>query len=477
MSQIDTRFLNIIINSKKELGDFSSNIGENIFEPKYRRTARQIINYYKTYNCCPTIETLKDFAAKNNKEFENHLDAIWTEINTETIDAREYGFYLKKLSRRYNIQIVKQIAERAATITEDNVDLVNDSIIKISGEIKGLGLKKVYKEVILKSHSEEWKQNFFAKAKNKELAQGLMTNFSKIDYYTNGLRKSEFGLIAGDTGSGKSIFLLDLATNCFMGENPLPVTEDELALKVEKKEWNKAYNVLFISLEMPAEEVIDRILSKMCSVNNLDLTKGSIISEEASRIKRALYYWENSPYNIKVVDMPRGCSIDSIQMIFDETCLEFKPDIVIIDYLGLMMDNDVKSEADWEKLKNVSQSLAEFGRLNEVVVFSAVQVTSSKPGEGGIGLHRIGRSRMIAHNANIVFQIENREDEDIRPDARIHCIKFRRGPKFIMDNLRKEFQFTRFADMGFSPNKEKTTGAVATPNEDLSDMLNKIFGE
>lgn len=475
---IDQKLLNIIINSQKELGDFASVVSEGVFEPQYRKFAKSLITFYKTYNSCTNLDLLIEFSKSRKDIPPEYITDMWNKTSELKTDPREYNFILKKINTRYNINIIKQFAERAAGVSNENVEIINDSVLKISSEIQNIGAKKTYKEILLKNYISEWKQSFFARAKNKELAQGIMTSFSMIDYYTNGFRKGEFGLIAGDTGTGKSIFLLNLATNCFMGKNPLPTNDNDLADLVDNKKWDKAYNVLYISLEMPADEVADRILSIMASVNNLDISKGSIYADDANRIKRALYYWENSPYNIKIVDMPRGCSMAAIQAIYDETCLEFKPDIVIIDYLGLMTENDAISDADWEKLKNVSEQMHEFARINQTVVFSAVQVTSAKPGEGGIGLHRIGRSKMIAHNANIVFQIENREDEDMRSDARIHCIKFRRGPKFIMTNLRKEFQYTRFVDLGFTPDKERKEGSgLVQSNDDLTSLIEQIFGQ
>ncbi|MDO8609207.1 MAG: DnaB-like helicase C-terminal domain-containing protein [bacterium] len=472
---MDAKILNILINSKKELAEFNNSVGENVFAPKYRRFARQLCNYYKTYMSCPTLETLREYCSKNNNELDAYLNNIWNEISEENTDIREYGFLIKKISKRYNVNIIKSIGDRIENVNEDNVEAVNDSVLRITSEIKNIGSKKSYKEIILNEYTEQWKQSFFAKVKNKELAQGVMTGYSMFDYYTNGLRKGELLLIGGDTGGGKSIFLIDLAVNCFIGKNYLPSSDEALSNFVEKNIWDKAYNVLYISLEMPAEEVADRILSKMATINNLDIMKGIISSEEAGGIKRALYYWENSPYKLNIVDMPRGCSMDSIQSIFEETKMEFMPDIVIIDYLGLMIDNEGDSDADHEKLRIVSEEMHEFGRVNEVAVVSAVQLTVSKQGEGGIGIHRIGRSRAIAHNANIFLQIEQREDEDMRSDFRLHMIKFRRGPKIILNNLRKEFQYTRLVDLGFKP--EKDDGKPKQVNEDLSDIITQIFGE
>jgi hypothetical protein len=165
--------------------------------------------------------------------------------------------------------------------------------------------------------------------------------------------------------------------------------------------------------------------------------------------------------------------MSSVQNAYDECCLTFKPDIVIIDYLGLMVDNGGDVKADWQKLKDVSEQMHEFARSNDIVVASAVQVTDVEAGKGTVGMHRIGRARMIGHNCNFFIQADVREDEDARTDARWVCVKNRRGPKFVTNNLRKEFQYTRFLDLGFTPEISKSK--LIGNNEDLTDVINKIF--
>jgi hypothetical protein len=258
-----------------------------------------------------------------------------------------------------------------------------------------------------------------------------------------------------------------------MGKNKLPESSKELTKIIDGKLWLPGNDVLFISLEMPKDEIEDRVVSCMCGINSLDLMKGKLTaSDEPAKLARAMHFWKNYPYNFKVVDVPRGCSMNQIQSIFDDVCLEFRPKIVIVDYLGLMTDSG-ESDADWEKLKNVAEQMHEFGRVNEVVTFTGVQVKCSKPGEGGVGLHRIGRSSMIMHNVNLALQIENRDNEGLRPDSIIHCIKFRRGPAFVMNNLRKEFQYCRFADSGLPDvNSEQEIGK---PGEDLSSLMAAIL--
>jgi len=475
---VDLQMLNILVNNKKELRDFVTQFNEYAFEQRYVRFAKHLISYLKAYNSCPTLSTLIEYCnTNNNSNLEGYITDVWSEVEDNGTDSREYSFILNKIKERRNrILISTFIQDTSENIDSlDSRELVelNNRLVKLTNEIRSLKEKRVYTEISMKTGVEAYVNKLRAKGNDPALTRGIMTGFSTFDYYTNGIRKGELGVIVADSGGGKSIFLDNLAKNVYLGTNVIPTTNKQLKEMIETNSFkDDGKNVLLISLEMPADEVEDRVMSSMAEVDSLNLSKGPeyITEEESKRLSIALKFRQHYEKELKIVDVPRGCSMAQVQRIYDDICAEFIPDLVIIDYLGLMTDGGEINEQDWEKLKNIAEQMHEFARVNEVAVFTAVQAKCSKPGEGGVGLHRIGRSSMILHNANIALQIENRENEDMRPDARIHCIKFRRGPKFIMSNLRKEFVYNRFADAGFTE-EQRAPKQEGKLGEDLSSVM------
>jgi replicative DNA helicase len=418
-----------------------------------------------------------EFAAKNNSNLEQYIKDIWINIQNLNVDHREYSFILSKINKRYNLNILKHLHERLVDLDEDSIENTNDLLYKITSEIKNIGERRIYKEISLSTYVQEWKDLFIARAKNPEIAQGILTGFSILDYYTNGMRPGELFCIGGASGSGKSIFLIDLAVNMYMGKNKMPDTFEELVDIVENNKWKKGINILFLSLEMPASEIADRILSNMAGVSTLDITKGKIKQSDIENIKKALYFWENSPNTIKIIDVPRGCTCSDIQKIYEEAILEKPYDCVIVDYLGLMKNsNPEDANSDWLAMKKNAEELHEFCRYNNICAWTALQLTQNeKQGSGGVGVHRINRSKAIIQDLNLFLMIEDREDEPMRADSKIHCLKFRRGSLFVMNNLRKEFQFARFSDLGFNENEDKEGTNLA--QEDLSSFIDQIFGK
>ena len=156
--------------------------------------------------------------------------------------------------------------------------------------------------------------------------------------------------------------------------------------------------------------------------------------------------------NFYVVDMPKGATVREIELKYIEVLeTRFKPDLVIVDYLGIMSKNsdlNKKSEdADWLELGQISAELHEFARVYEVPVITGSQVNRIK--EGSKQQHstsRLARSSMVPNNANVIIQIACREDEDTRTDMPIHIIKMRDGEKgaFI---LSKNFAKMKVIDL------------------------------
>ena len=477
MENLDLKLINILINNRKELSDFASSAGEGIFDSDYKRFVKTLFNYYLSYKSPPTLNTLLEFCG-NNSGLKDYISNVWNDAESNKTDQREYSFILNKIKKRYNSLILLSVKDKLENNLDD-LDSVNNFLYKATNEIKNIGESKVKIECTLKNSAADYFEKFKAKQENKELNCGIMSGFSIFDFYTNGLRKGEFLLFSAISGAGKSLFMLNFAVNSWLYQNKFPKNKQELIEMDNKNLWKKGNNILFISLEMSGDEIKDRIISNLCSINSRDIMKGSINENDATKMSLALNFWKKYKYNFKIVDLP-GCTMADLQDIYDETCNEFIPDLVVIDYLGIMgysakSENSGEStdDADWKKLLDLSKDIFNFARINDVATISAVQLTLTAPGKGGLGPHRIGRSRNVLGNVTIFLQLEDREDESSRPDSKIHCLKFRRGENFVINNLLKEFQYSRFVDQPTSNIEEQSK----LSEEDLSLSIENIFGQ
>ena len=145
--------------------------------------------------------------------------------------------------------------------------------------------------------------------------------------------------------------------------------------------------------------------------------------------------------------MPRGSKMSDIEARYETIIAEFNPDLVCIDYLGIMQPNSTNN-SDWLDLGYIAENMAEFARAKDVPVATASQrkakVKTSK--DDSNDLEDLARSKMIGDNANIVLLIEKRADEHLMEDMIVHIAKNRDGALGKV-KLLKEFPKSRISNI------------------------------
>jgi replicative DNA helicase len=179
---------------------------------------------------------------------------------------------------------------------------------------------------------------------------------------------------------------------------------------------------------MPFKPCLNRVLSRLSGAPSKLIRNAKLNPLDAGRLKRSLKFINKYPNHFEIVDIPRGATMESLEMIYEDAKAYYDPKIIVIDYLGLM-DYEGADMDDWLKLGKIAEKVHEFARVHNVIVLSAVQLNRAKAAkeEDKIGLHRIGRSALIMQNANIAVQIETRANEKHFPDMKYHVIKNRDG--------------------------------------------------
>lgn len=193
--------------------------------------------------------------------------------------------------------------------------------------------------------------------------------------------------------------------------------------------FGPGHGVLYFSLEMPFKPCLNRVLGRLSNNPTKKIRAAKLNEEEAGRLKQSLRFIQKYPYQFEIIDIPRGATMESLELLYEEAKALYDPKVVVIDYLGLMDYEGGGEMEDWLKLGKISEKIHEFGRVHDLITLSAIQLNRPKSGkdEDKIGLHRIGRSALIMQNANIGIQIESRPNEKKYPDMYYHLIKNRDG--------------------------------------------------
>lgn len=416
---VDLNILKAISTNKNLAKDFVYECDANVFSTEYFSFAQALLKYISTNKDVPTLRVLEEKNKKNQKLCET-IRNTWNKLDSFEYNEKEFKYDLDKIKERYAESKLNKLRDELNSSDSllNNLSTVKNTI----SDINKLKKKKAFDKKSLKDaislFTEKYNAKLEARKSGKEINFSTKTNYSALDEYTGGIQDGEFLLICGESNSGKSMYLLNLSIQMWMQNNT-----------IDSIEFSEGNHVLYFSLEMPLEACFNRVLARLANVESKKIRDAKLNKDEQARVKKALDFIKNYPYQFQIVDAPRGVNISVIENIYEETKSDFDPKVVAIDYLGLM-DYEGGDMQDWLKLGYISEEVHEFGRVHNVIMLSAVQLNRMNPAkdvEEKIGMHRIGRSSLIVMNANIAIQIHTRQNEQQYPDMEYFIIKNREG--------------------------------------------------
>ncbi len=253
---------------------------------------------------------------------------------------------------------------------------------------------------------------------------GVPTGFSELDKLTGGFQRSDLIIIAARPSFGKSSFALGIAH----------------AASVKH-----GRTVGIFSLEMPADQVVQRILSIETTVDIHKLRVGNISDKEWGSLSRALGVIGMAP--IYIDDSP-VLSVMDIKSKSRRLQAEHGLDLVIVDYLQLMQGT--RSDNRVQQIAEISRGLKGLARELNVPVIALSQLSRAIESRTG---HRpmlsdLRESGSIEQDADIVIFIHREDkfdpDTDRKDKAEIILAKHRNGPTdaFFAHFFEKTARFT-----------------------------------
>lgn len=255
---------------------------------------------------------------------------------------------------------------------------------------------------------------------------GVATGFADLDQLTGGLQRSDLVIVAARPSMGKTAFALGVAYGA--------------ALQHGK-------TVGIFSMEMSAEQLVQRLLATETGVDSHRLRLGQINDNEWDRISRA--FGRLSEANI-FIDDSAAASIMDIRSKARRLQAEHGVDVIIVDYLQLMSGR--RTENRVQEISEISRGLKGLAReLNvPVVALSQLSRAVETRADHRPMLSDLRESGSIEQDADIVMFIYREEKYDETSDkkgiAEIMVAKHRNGPVGSI-NLRFFEQTARFADL------------------------------
>lgn len=461
MYKLDLSILKAITSNRMIAMDFAYRYESNIFHPKLQRFAKTVINYTKVYRSLPSRRTLIE--RHSTEDIEEYLNFVWDKIEELEYNIEDYQYDLEQIKKRHTEQSIVGIKDKINNQLFDEKLADPHALLKeiylTTQKAQSLFKEQGFIQQSLKDFAPEFEEVYKAKETDPLIGLGIPTGYADVDAAIDGMHATELMVIGGASGSGKSMLLNNMAANMWMGENTIDTNPSDFV---------GGHNVLYFSLEMPYDLCFNRTMAKVADVRSRELKKGTLSETEKDQVRRSLEFIKNYPKHFEIVDIPRNVDINQIELRFEDAKHKYDPEIIVVDYLGLMDDDD--PVADWLKLGVIAGKLHEFARAHNIILLTAVQLNDGTDDKmktkGKVGLHRIGRSRLIAHNANVVLQIEDRKDEHEYDDFCYHLIKNRDAPTKHKCYLRKKFTHATLLNPGVDTGGE-------SDREDISDLVSK----
>ncbi|MGI8475055.1 MAG: replicative DNA helicase [Thermomicrobiales bacterium] len=255
---------------------------------------------------------------------------------------------------------------------------------------------------------------------------GVPTAYTDLDQLTGGLQRSDLIIVAARPSVGKTSFALGMAYGAAV---------------------NHGRSVGIFSLEMSAEQLVQRLLSTETGVDSHRLRLGQIDDREWDRVSRA--FGRLGEAKIYIDDSP-SASIMEVRSKARRLQAEFGLDLLVIDYLQLMSGR--RSENRVQEISEISRGLKGLAReLNvPVVALSQLSRAVETRADHRPMLSDLRESGSIEQDADIVMFIYRDEIYDPNTErkgiAEIIVAKHRNGPVGSV-NLRFFDKSARFADL------------------------------
>ncbi len=267
--------------------------------------------------------------------------------NVSRMHVSEYIKIIKENARIRKVDTALQEARKyiGSTTTTDVNELIHqieaDILVstRTTETIEQRSIEKILTSVIEKIDSN----------KKNDGVVGLETGFSQLDNLTTGFHEGDFIILAARPSMGKTALALNLAINI-----------------------GKAAPVYFFSLEMPSEQLAQRMISVVASIDGNKLRKPKYLS--AADWNKIYKSKEELSKRAIIIDETPGIKLTDILWKCRKMVKEQGVKAIIVDYLQLISHENRNGNRQ-EEVSVISRSLKELARELKVPIIALSQLS------------------------------------------------------------------------------------------------------
>ena len=377
------------------------------------------------------------------------------ELSSQVASSAHIEYHAHILAQKFLARQLIQFASMIETDAFDETVDVDDLMQKAEGALFEISQKNMLQDYVQIDTIVDQAHQLLLQAANREGGlTGVPCGFRKLDDITAGWQPSDLIIIAGRPAMGKTSFALSIAKN--------------IAVDYRKP-------IAFFSLEMNNVQLVNRLISNVCSIPGNKILNGQLTPDEWERFDSNIRKMQGAP--IYVDDTP-GLSIFELRTKARRLVREHNIEVLMIDYLQLMNANGMRFNSRQEEVSTISRSLKSLAKELNIPVLALSQLSRAVEQREGVEgkrpqLSDLRESGAIEQDADMVLFVHRPEyyhilqDEkgnDLHGMAQIIIAKHRKGATGdVLLNFRGEY--TRFA------NPEDAKFAVPLPDDPIGGEI------
>jgi replicative DNA helicase len=392
------KILQAMINDRNWATQFLEVLSVDYFQYNHIKFMAQLyVEHYKKYRDFPSFELYKGIIKDALKD------------DRESVLLEDIKRFLKDVATKKDLTDLPRVREEALEFCkiialqkalEKSVDLVKtekrETIIDL--------LKAAISAGISDAPGLSLDDDQEIDARYSETHRRVVpTGISELDekkVLNGGLGAGELGIVAAPTGCGKSHMLVQFGAE---------------ALKRGK-------NVLHYTFELSERMVGIRYDSNLLQIDSLDCF------DNKEKIKG--YYKENLKTlgRLRIKYYPTSCiTVNTIKSHLDKLShMNFKPDLIIIDYIGIMRSTQ-KYELLRLELKKVCEEIRALASEMDIPIWTALQTNKAGAEADYVGVTNMAESYSQAHVADIILGLSRKDKAKSTGISNLFIAKNRAG--------------------------------------------------
>lgn len=327
---------------------------DDFYVPDHKLVFDTIKNVYNKGVEVDVVTVVEQFTLNNT--FEQLVDKeLVYDLAENVVSPSNVEEYIRIIQDKTTLRRLVQLADEISKKwSKEEINDISDYVSKVESDTlaitrsRNVGEFRTTKEVI-----DVLKEKLFNSSKNNGSVTGITSGFTDIDNITHGFQKGDLVILAARPSMGKTALALNFLMNAAIKQN---------------------VTVAMFSVEMPAEQLMQRMLSAISGVNgdkirslNLNDKDWTKIDVAANQLSKAKIYVDDTSA-IKLGDL--AVKARKLKSLHDDLSL------IIVDYLQIIKASEQASrEGSQKEITEISQGLKALARELNVPIIALSQLS------------------------------------------------------------------------------------------------------